>query len=128
MTTYKTCLEISNRKHEKNDCGVTAIAIATGIGYDKAHKVLSSVGRKPRRGISFNMLKDAIEAVTGKRPTFETILKPNGSRYTGVTIGKALPKGKYVLLFGGHAAALVDGVIEDWTDGRRKRILGYFKV
>jgi hypothetical protein len=45
-----------------------------------------------------------------------------------VTIGKALPKGKYVLLFRGHAAALVDGVIEDWTAGRRKRILGYFKV
>jgi hypothetical protein len=128
MTTYKTCLEISNSKNEKNDCGVTAIAIALGIGYDKAHKVLSSVGRKPRRGISFNMLKDAIENVTGKEPMYQTILKPNGSQYTGVTIGKALPKGKYVLLFRGHAAALVDGVIEDWTDGRRKRILGYFKV
>jgi hypothetical protein len=128
MTTYKTCLKISNSKNEDNDCGVTAIAIATGIGYNKAHKVLSSVGRKPRRGISFKMLQDAIETVTGKMPTLEIILKPNGSYYTGVTIGKALPKGKYVLLFRGHVAALVDGVIEDWTAGRRKRILGYFKV
>ena len=128
MPTYNTCLEISNSKNEKNDCGVTAIAIATGIGYDKAHKLFCLLGRKPRRGVSFNMLESAIQFIVGSLPEFKVILKPNGSQYTGVTIGKALPKGKYILLFRGHAAALVDGVIEDWTDGRRKRILGYFKV
>lgn len=126
--TYKTCVVAAESKKENNDCAVKAVAIATGVGYEKAHAVFAKLGRKPRHGVSWGQIVKAIEECTGRGVSYDQIFKPNGSRYTGKTIGKALPKGRYILIFRAHAAAMVDGVIEDWTDGRKKHILGYWKV
>lgn len=126
--TYKTCQDAANAKKERNDCAVKAVAIATEVSYNTVHRVFANIGRRNGRGVSFVQLKRAIEQFTGSDVKYKTILKPNGSRFTGKTIGQALPKGRYILIFRGHTAALVDGVIEDWTEDRKTRVLGYFEV
>lgn len=126
--TYKTCLSSSEAKNERNDCAVKAVAIATGVGYEKAHSVFAKLGRRNGRGVSWEQMVKAIKQCTGHDINYDQIFKPNGQRYTGRTIGQALPSGKYILIFKGHVAALVDGVIEDWTEARCKRILGYWKI
>lgn len=126
--TYKTCVDVAKARKEHNDCAVKAVAIATGIGYNQSHTVFSKLGRRNGRGVDWMMLVKAIEHCTGNKGKFTSILKPNGTFYTGKTIGQALPNGKYILMFRGHVAAMVDGKIEDWTENTKKCVLYFWKV
>lgn len=50
------------------------------------------------------------------------------ARYSAKTIGRVYPKGKYLVFFYGHVAAMVDGIIEDYTEGRRHIVKSIYKV
>lgn len=107
---------------ERLDCSVIAIALATGVGYEKAHKALAHMGRKPRHKTPRIYSSGAI-ANLGFKFDIETPRKPSGSKYTPITIGEYVSsKKKYIAFCRGHMFAIVNGKVEDWTDGRRHRI------
>ena len=78
----------------------------------------------------------AIEQELGKKTRwFEwgeicQLARNNGARYlTSNSVVKALPpKGKYLVRSHRHIAAVVDGQMIDWTEGRRFRIVQIWEV
>ena len=133
MTTrlYKTSSEASKCLNEYNDCVVKAVSIATGIDYFDVHARFKDFGRKDRKGTPIYVVKAVMNhyARTGKIKSWKEI-KPRshyevkGKKITGKwsmkTIGKNSPKGTTGICFiKGHAAAMVNNEIHDWTEGRR---------
>lgn len=109
---------------DDNDCVVKAMAIVSGKSYEECWKACRKKGRKHGKGF-----------YTG---VAEQILRDWGFITqvvrTGAKTLKSLPKleGRYLIQNGGytnsHLSAMVDGQIEDWADGRRKRVKMVIKV
>jgi hypothetical protein len=144
-TTYRTtCLDSSDRasqsKGETNDCTVKALAAAAHVHYDDAWEALNRNGRPFRKGP-----KAMRRVINGKRhivcPALEKaanelncdfrILDHNEYRAkTMITAARdhRLAKGDYICMVRGHVAAVVDGSVIDWTEGRRHRITEVYEL
>lgn len=121
MPTFNDCLTESKQIGERNDCTVKAIAIAGGFPYLQVHEVLALNGRYRGHGCPRSVWEASMTQLgltwTETRPR-----QPSGSRYTMKTIARAFPRGRHIVQVNGHVAALVDGKVEDWTDGRQYRV------
>lgn len=125
---YEKAQRISAEMNERNDCTVKAIAIACDKPYRMVHAMLKAEGRRDRQGCylpaqfaTFNKLGYKLTEVAGEAP-----FKFGG---TVTTLTKRLPsKGNFVAYVRGHIIAVKNGKIEDWTEGRRHRILQVYKV
>ena len=111
---YKDCDAVSDRFGESGDCTVKALAIAGQMPYKKAHAHLAKHGRKPRKGMTLEPLKQAyIDAglmLTPVRTQAKTINQ----------FEQMADKTKvYLVLTRGHIVAVRHGVVQDWTKGRR---------
>ncbi len=119
---WDTMATASRAHGERNDCTVMALTAATGRSYDDCHAALAKAGRRRRRGCNFPIIGKAAAKSLGflmeELPNYEYSAK------TMITAerDRALKAGKYVLRVRGHVAAMVDGKIVDWTQGRRHRI------
>lgn len=113
--------------NEKNDCAVKAIAITHNVEYTVVHKLLHAEGRVNRTG-TYNHQQKAVSKKLGA--TFiETIPRKAGGRYISVaTIGKYFPIGRHMVFVRGHVLALVNGKVEDWTQGRKHRVLNVWTI
>ena len=126
----------STEHNEHNDCTVVATAATCGVSYDEAHAALKKHGRKRHTGAGPHIYVKAIEQELGKKTRwFEwgeicQLARNNGARYlTSNSVVKALPpKGKYLVRSHRHIAAVVDGQMIDWTEGRRFRIVQIWEV
>ena len=127
MIDFKEVKVRSSKMRERNDCAVKALAIAAEKPYEEVHALFKRLGRKNRRGTP---LYTIVRAAREYSPNvlYTDIRKPCGGKYTARTIGEALPKGKYILHYNGHVAAMVDGMVEDWTDGRCHRVIAVIKL
>ena len=110
---------------ERNDCTVMALAVTTGLEYDRVHAALAAEGRKPRRGTSIFNMQRAAESLG-----FEMKQTSEFSARTVRTAARdrRLQSGRFILNTSGHVAGLVDGKVHDWTDGRLHRIRSVFTV
>ena len=127
MNKYKETKISSSKMGERNDCVVIALSITSGKSYEEIHEILKKYGRKDRRGTYFGTIRKAVLEVN-PNAVFDQVTKPGGGKYTSRTIGKVLTEGNYIVFTRGHAAALVDGVIEDWSADRCKRINKIIKL
>ena len=113
---------------ETNDCTVRALTASTGLDYDDCHAQLKKQGRKNRKGCHwFTEGPKAAEALGF------TMRKMNRSEYRAKTMITAerdrnLRSGSYCVLVRGHVAALVDGKVIDWAQGRRHIIKAVYEV
>jgi len=130
QVSYASCHAISKSLNETKDCTVKALAITAGIDYNQARMIMRMVGRKPGKGLRTKSTRDTIKTmqlavrVTGRivdSPCFPEGLTMN-------TVGERYSTGRYLVFTRGHVAALVDGKVEDWTDGRRNRVKFLMKV
>lgn len=147
--TFSTIRAEANSMGERNDCGVIAVSIATRRPYKEAHALLARHGRPFRKGSPFSAINKSLIALGAKlqgdantspaRPskyfprnhvvgTYVYPKQPNGSQYTMKTIGKAFPKGTYLVYNSRHVAAMIDGRIHDWSEDRAKRVTMIQKV
>lgn len=117
----------SSKMRERNDCAVKALAIAASKPYEEVHSVFKKHGRRNRRGTPLHIIFRAAREYS-PNVEYKPIRKPCGGKYTARTIGQALPKGNYIIHYNGHVAAMVDGMVEDWTDGRCHRVLAVIKL
>ena len=123
MTTYKDCLASANG--ENNVCTVIATAVATGTDYHQAHKLWADHGHRRRnRGAYFARYAPTIFRMLGYKMT--RVQDPRVK--TPKTAAKYLTKGTYCCLVRGHVFTMVDGKIEDWTEGRQNRIKTIYRV
>jgi hypothetical protein len=130
MTTYRECQHISKSMNESKDCTVKGLAIATGIPYERAQEIMRYMGRRPNKGLKGGPNRRIIA-------TMQTACKLAGrivdspqfpERLTMNTVGERYSKGTYMVFTSGHVAALVNGQVQDWSEGRRNRVKFLFKV
>ncbi len=123
MHTFEELERVAEAYREKNDCTVKAIAAACDVSYGKAHRTLAKLGRQRGRGTSVACINHAVNALTGVSAYVGDSFKEAD---VGLTLNKfraANPKGSFIICSRGHAMAVVNGELIDWTAktaGRRK--------
>ena len=113
---------------ETNDCAVIALAIVMRTTYKATHAICADVGRKVG---GRTHTRETFAAITAAGFAVEKITKDRqktGSRYTPKTIGDKLKRGYYLCFCRGHVFAVVNGDVEDWTNGRQHHITDMYKV
>jgi hypothetical protein len=118
----------SDKHHETNDCTVRALTASTGLPYDVCHAQLKKQGRKNRKGCHW-----FIEGPKAAKALGFTMRQLSPTEYRAKTMISAerdssLNSGNYAVLVRGHVAAMVDGNIVDWSQGRRHRIKAVYAV
>ena len=120
---------------ENNDCTVVATALVCNAKYEDAHAALKKYGRVKGKGAGPHIYLKACSDLGVKTRWLEwseicELARRNGARYlTSNSVVRALPpKGKYLIRTHSHLAAVVDGVMEDWTEGRRFRVKQMWEV
>ena len=113
---------------ETNDCTVRALTASTGLDYDICHAQLAKQGRKNRKGCHWYTEGPKAAKALG----FE-MRKMGRDEYRAKTMITAerdtsLRSGRYCVLVRGHVAAMVDGKVVDWTQGRRHKIQAVYAV
>lgn len=125
--TYANLQMVSEAMGETNDCGLIATSIVTRTGYKRVHETYSSLGRKKRCGVDTIQISKAINSL-GFSEEREYMKRKHGKRITVNKIGLYYPNGKYIAITRTHALALVDGKVQDWTEGRKHQVLFVMKI
>jgi hypothetical protein len=108
------------------DCGIRAIAIATGMDYQEVRKFIKEftlVGKMGSRSISRGIYKEDMTAalksigwVWCSAPKFEG----RKARYSDIP-------GTAILRMAKHYSTVIDGVLLDSWDSSHKMVYGYWK-
>ena len=134
-----------NAYKDRNFCTVAALAMTLDWSFGKAHRWMAKkpFNRKHGRGMWIGAWRPAIEAAAesvGKRfveGDYHVIVPkrrdgtPNLRAVKTMTLSrfcKENPRGTFYVQVNGHAVAIVDGVMHDWTAetaGRRKIITSF---
>jgi hypothetical protein len=112
----------SNEFNESNDCAVKALSIAMDTAYSVIHKLLKLQGRPNRQGTYKHQQQAVIEQLGFKLEPIQVKAK------TVTTLERENLQGYNLVYVRGHVLAVVNGSIEDWTQGRKHRILQGYKV
>lgn len=128
MNKFEKVCKDSNNMNERNDCTVKALSITGRVPYNVAHTALKKHGRKDCRGCYMGTQKRALVELGLEAKFIKNPRQPNGSRFTPKTIGKTYSKGYYMVWFRSHVAAMVNGEILDWTDGRQHRVVEIARI
>lgn len=137
----KEFLEVMDRGEtrtgEHRDCAVRALANASLMEYDDAHELLAYHGRKDRFGTKHETLMNAyIDAGFSHVKTFGTTKHTRffnrvyghliSETEKGITLKnfcKKYNKGRYIVVYSGHALAVVNGkVIDTFNSPANKRV------
>lgn len=121
--TYEQISRIAKQLGETNDCVVRSVALVTGLSYETVHQALETAGRAHRDGTEKFRTRKALKAL-GFR-----VLRAYSKERLGLEVGTRHPTTGHalenpeawehlpnLLLFTPrHAAAFVQGRVEDWT-------------
>jgi hypothetical protein len=105
--------------NDNNFCTVIALAVCCNVGIGKAYHAMKRAGRKDRKGAVYHVTYSALHALGYREKVVHNIY---GVQVRSIT--KHLPnKGMFMVHVKGHVLAVRDGVILDWTEGRRHKVL-----
>ena len=145
---YDGMTEDRKAYNERNDCAVVAVAAATGVDYKTTHATFRRNGRRSRgrtaMSITFKVLKSLgaeVEQVVynqsnsrrysrtyAQNPGFTNQFRSNTVTTIEGEIQRKDPQGHYLIRTRGHILAFADGRIQDWTAGRRHRVIEVYRV
>lgn len=114
--------------NETNDCAVIALAIVMRTTYKVTHAICASVGRAVRGSTRTRQTFAAMDAAGFNVDKVKNNRQKTGSKYTPKTIGEKCKRGYYLCFCNGHVFAVVNGSVEDWTNGRQHHINDIYKV
>ena len=110
--------------NETNDCSVKAVSIACDVPYFVAHKALKLQGRRNRKGSLIPQIRRAFESLG-----FKTVqVKHKAATVSTLANDSTVQQGFYVAVVSRHILAVVNGKIEDWSEGSRRRIESVYRV
>lgn len=121
--SYEQCKEQVRRYRENGCCTVIALANTMDWSFGKAHRYMRKFGRRDCRGMALFEIARVMQELGKER----------GDDCQDMTINrfvKSHPKGSYYVLVRGHALAVVDGKVQDWTGdtAQRRKIIEYYKM
>jgi len=108
----------------KGDCSVKCVSIVCDVPYMVAHKALQQEGRILGKGATYFQIRQAITALGYDLEDVEVEAKT----MTTLDRDRQVQKGYFYALLRGHIASVVNGKIEDWSQGRRHKIIEVCKV
>ena len=129
--------EDSTRFKERGDCGVRALAVATGKPYAECHAALKAAGRRNRAVTWEAELLDAARALGFQcryRSLVEHVLQPRTSthRRKYPTMKQAAQHGRIgvggIFAVTRHWAGWDGEKVVDWADNTRKRVKGIWDL
>ena len=127
-----------SREGEARDCAVRALANAAIMDYDDAHEMLAYYGRTERRGTKHDVLFSSYLAsgfrnvkVFGNTKSARFYARHYGNVIDTVEDGMTLKnfckkynKGRYIVVYSGHALAVVNGhIIDKFNNNANKRVI-----
>lgn len=121
-------------ERERNDCAVRAMSLVLNRPYSEVHQDLAARGRRDGRGTRNTIISDSMLVLTadvGQRAIESEWLHVRTKAPTLATFVRERPHGRYLVLVRGHALAVIDGVVHDWTNGgsgARSRVIKYWRV
>lgn len=116
---------------DRSACTVIATAIVCGCSHASADKVVTEVGGRTRgNGIYFNgtELMHSVLAKFGKVATSEYQRQYGVRGFSLKTVAKRYPRGRYLVFIKGHVAALRNGKLDDWSEGRSHTVLSVYRI
>lgn len=123
--TYSTADQLSKELNEKNDCAVRAVSIACETDYRSVHTLMTAHGRRHRCGTNFETTTKAVISALDY-DAVDITSRVRGK--TVKTVARELHNGRFLVRVSRHILAVVDGKVEDWTDGRQHRVKQVLKV
>ena len=130
---YEKACKSRLAKADRNNCAVIATSIVARVPYNVAYNKYKEFGRKNGRGVYtpiihnvINQLGCELTEITNKNG--KPLKQKNGYNYTVNTIAERLKHGYYLVCVKDHCLAVVNGVVEDWTEGRRHRVESVYRV
>ncbi len=143
MKSYiQASMRTPTRQGEAKDCAVRSLAVAANMDYDDAHELLAYHGRIDRNGTKHETLFAAyLDAGFKNVKVFGTTrpAKFYAKKYghvvqdpeAGITLQnfcKKYNKGRYIVVYAGHALAVVNGeIIDNGENPANKRVVLAFK-
>ena len=127
---------------ENRDCVVKTLCVVTGESYDDVHAALELCGRTARHGTFWNTTKAAIDLLgydivpVDVNLIKECVADMYGKEYKQLTtkhpamypkVFRFLPENIYCHV-SGHALAIKNGKVLDWTSGKSNRINRLYEV
>jgi len=127
---YVELTKDSEAINENADCAVKALANALMIDYDHAHSLCEHYGREFGRRMCFGSFQSLLESQNFERVAKNPVrtVGKREVRYTLRTIASKYPKGRFIIFVSGHFLPLIDGIIDDWSDGTAKRVKEVWKL
>ncbi len=127
MQTYETGTELYHlaRKFYKdsNCCAVVALAITCQVSFGKAFNTAKRNGRVTGRGTPWHTIHNSYKDLGYK------LVRVRCEAKTVASLEKHLSnKGRFLVHVRGHVLAFDDGVVKDWSEGRRHRIKDVWKI
>ena len=115
---YEKTVQAARKAWEHNDCAVKAVAIACDVPYPVAHKTLKQLGRRGRCGTRNMAIKEAFKALGFKME----IIRHTAKTVKTLARDSAVQRGYFVALVPRHILAIIDGKVEDHSEGSARRI------
>jgi len=122
----------------KDDCVTRAIAVATGLPYERVYDIINGLAQQERRGKRKKGISHAGKGVY--KQTYHKLLTSMGWKWTptmgigtGCTVhlrAEELPKGRLIVSLSKHLCAVIDGVIHDLSNpdrGGTRCVYGYWQ-
>ena len=127
---YQKMEKASDRKQEKNDCAVKALAIATGLTYKDAHTLFEQLGRKPRSATLPRLTEAALKLLRIKTRDVTAHYKYALGAKTIRTLSRVMVdrSGVYLAYTHDHIVAIKDGVVHCWSHDYLYRVLKVVKL
>lgn len=134
---YTAVRETAKNMGDRGACSMIAISLTTNIPYDqvRARCVEAGLWDDKRGGWvrgSFRY-ENTWHRMIKLFPEIDLdgmVVAPRRgrTRVSFQTVGRMFHKGTYIIECRGHVAALIDGKVEDWSEGRRKVCLAVYPV
>ena len=130
-------IKAASQQHgESRDCAVIAIAESCMVTYEEAHAALRTFKRKNNDGAYDHQILYAVKYLgfhAEPRRYAMHILFRHFPKNKNLTVGMIeknpeLFQGHWIASVRGHVLAIVDGVVKDWTSGRRHYVTSMIEV
>lgn len=112
---------------DKNCCTVLALSVVTGRTFKECHDFLALFGRVKNKG----MFESQIERAFSSKMKHFYFKKGCYTREDSITLNQFIrkhPEGRYYILSRGHAYAVIDGIIYDYKESMRRKVISAWRV
>lgn len=119
---YQKLRKDSDRRGERADCAVIAVAVTAGLTYNQAWKLLREFGREPRSRTPRIVTALALSSLGFYARAIQPIAK------TVRSLERKLDERTYLVFTRGHVLAATEGKVVDYTAGRLIRVNEMYEV